>query len=608
MAESSGNTYDDTLVRDVLAHADIVNIISSYIQVDKRGKNHMALCPFHDDTTPSLTISEEKQIYKCFVCGEGGNAITFVMKYEKIPFYDAVRKVAELSGYYDPRLEKRAVSKPVDEEKEALYKCLEDLTLYYQLALQSEEGTEAMNYLASRGISEDIINKYRIGYAPQDGVNTCLFLQQKGHSLKSMDDTGISVMLGGNPTDKNRGRVIFPICNKDGRVVGYSARTLGKTDEAKYVNTSDTQIFHKSELLYNYHNAYPSTRLDGYLYIVEGFMDVIALEKIGISSAVALMGTALTKEHIALLRQVKVPVRICLDGDKAGLDATLKMSHLLEREGISHQVVNRDGDTRDLDEILSEEGKDALISAVTKLNDWLDFELSYYESMNKLQTSEDRSRLVMSLIPALDSVNDILVRNDYVNKLAAITGFSTKSISDAVNSFHNLPPTQKAHATGQKLENGQNQKALRRLNNIERNFTYEMLHFKEAIEYYNDNSIHFLNTMYREIANYLVDYIAAYPNWEVDYNDIINSIYMSEYLSEEEKGKLISDIGKIYDENRYGNNCSTKLLDDLKKNLDYTRDQINENDMLQNSVTGKSAKEKTRIYSNYQSKRHIDKS
>ncbi|MCD8204168.1 MAG: CHC2 zinc finger domain-containing protein, partial [Coprobacillus sp.] len=155
MAESSGNSYDESLVKDVLAHADIENVISSYINVEKRGKNHLALCPFHDDNAPSLTISEEKQIYKCFVCGEGGNAITFVMKYEKIPFMEAVRKVAELSGYYDPRLEKKTYSKPIDESKEALYKCLEDLTLYYQLALQSEEGIEATNYLASRGISED---------------------------------------------------------------------------------------------------------------------------------------------------------------------------------------------------------------------------------------------------------------------------------------------------------------------------------------------------------------------------------------------------------------------------------------------------------------------
>ncbi len=605
MAETGSKSYDEALVNDVLAHADIVNIISSYLEVQQKGKNYVALCPFHDDTVPSLSISKEKQIYKCFVCGEGGSAITFVMKYEKIPFMDAVRKVAELSGYHDERLEKKVTPRHVDETKEAYYKCLEDLTLYYQLALQSEEGREASDYLASRGISSDIIEKYRIGYAPTDGANTCLFLQKKGHSLKSMDELGISSMIGGSPTDKNRGRIIFPICDRDGRVVGYSARSLGKSDEAKYINTSETPIFHKTSLLYNYHNAYQSARLDGYVYIVEGFMDVIALEKVGIKSAVALMGTALTKEHIALLRQLKGEVRVCLDGDKAGLDASLKMSSELTKAGIPYRIVSRGGDQRDLDEILSEGGEDALIAASVNLKSRLDFALEYYESANALQTVEDRRKLVEYFLPLIDEISDSMEKGSYIDKLSKITGFTGKSITERVQDYH-----KSKHISGARPSRAMNEyllddKDVRRLILTEKEFAYQMLHSKEAIDFYSENNMHFYNKIHREIAEFLVDYASSHDN--VDYNSIVNFIYLSDQLSDDEKEELKSDIDRIYDEKGHNNVCSKELLKDLKKTIDKEMDTVHTQDVLRQAIIGKSSDEAARIYSDYQRNRKIDK-
>ena len=307
--------FDDSLITDVLEHADIAKIIGSFIPVIKVGRSYKAKCPFHDDTSPSMMISPEKKIFKCFVCGHGGSAISFVQQYLHISFFEAMKKVAELSGYSDPRLEKNVAKKASDPKREPLLKCLHDLTLYYQYALSTPEGKEGAEYLDKRNLTKEIRDKYKIGYAFKDGKATIDFLKSRGHSLKTIEDTGVSAMMNGAYFDKNQGRAIFPICDKDGNVIGYSARRIHDTDEAKYVNSPETYLFHKSSVLYNYHIAKEAARIKGCVYVCEGFMDVFALASIGEDNAVALMGTALTDEHIAMLRNLNVEIRLCLDGD-----------------------------------------------------------------------------------------------------------------------------------------------------------------------------------------------------------------------------------------------------------------------------------------------------
>ena len=285
--------FDPSLKDDVIKNADIVKVISAYQPLTQHGKEYIGLCPFHNDSSPSMHVSPSKRIFKCFACGTGGDAIGYVMKREGLSYFEAMKKVAEISGYHDPRLEDKQFNKPVDEAKVPLFKCLHDLTVYYQYALSTEEGKLALDYLDKRGLDSEIRNKYLLGYAFLDGEATIKYLQSKGHSLKTIEDVGIASISNGVYKDKNAGRVIFPILDKDGRVIGYSARTL-HNDDAKYVNTQGTALFYKSNVLYNYNVAKDKAHLDGYVYVLEGFMDVFALHKIGIDSAVALMGTALT--------------------------------------------------------------------------------------------------------------------------------------------------------------------------------------------------------------------------------------------------------------------------------------------------------------------------
>ncbi|MCF0107803.1 MAG: DNA primase, partial [Bacilli bacterium] len=391
--------FDDSLITDVLEHADIAKIIGSFIPVIKVGRSYKAKCPFHDDTSPSMMISPEKKIFKCFVCGHGGSAISFVQQYLHISFFEAMKKVAELSGYSDPRLEKNVAKKASDPKREPLLKCLHDLTLYYQYALSTPEGKEGAEYLDKRNLTKEIRDKYKIGYAFKDGKATIDFLKSRGHSLKTIEDTGVSAMMNGAYFDKNQGRAIFPICDKDGNVIGYSARRIHDTDEAKYVNSPETYLFHKSSVLYNYHIAKEAARIKGCVYVCEGFMDVFALASIGEDNAVALMGTALTDEHIAMLRNLNVEIRLCLDGDLPGQTAMMKASKKLEEAGLKCLIVDNHGSTKDPDEIINEDGKEALQAYINKLLTRVDFALNYFERSNPLKTNEEKKNLIKQFIP-----------------------------------------------------------------------------------------------------------------------------------------------------------------------------------------------------------------
>ena len=198
--------FNKSIAEDVLKHADIVQVISSYLPLIKQGKNYKAVCPFHDDTNPSLVVSPEKQFFKCFVCGTSGTAISFVQKYEKISYWEAIKKVCGIINYHPEGLESIAKPKKVDERKETLIKCLHDLSLYYQFALNTPEGKEGLDYFESRKLDAPLRNKYKLGYAYKDGKATINYLQKKGHSIKTIEDTGVAKMIStGNYADMNEG-------------------------------------------------------------------------------------------------------------------------------------------------------------------------------------------------------------------------------------------------------------------------------------------------------------------------------------------------------------------------------------------------------------------
>ena len=589
--------FDDSLINDVLKHADIVKVVSAYLPVIRKGKDYLAKCPFHDDTNPSMHISPELQIFKCFVCGTSGNAIGFVRKYEHLSFREAVKKVAEICDYHDPRLEDIHETKVVDPKRVPLIKCLHDLTVYYQYALNSPEGKAGLDYFNNRHLDANLRSKFMLGYAFKDGKATCRFLEEKGHSLKTIEDVGIASSNNGVYSDRNAGRVIFPIFDANGEVIGYSARRIADGPEAKYVNSPETYLFHKSNILYNFHNAKEKARIAGYIYVLEGFMDVFALYRIGIESCVATMGTALTTEHIRLLRSLNVEIRLCLDGDLPGQKATMEMANNLVANGLNVRIVDNQNSTKDPDEILNSDGALALNAYLNKLISRVDFILNYYKNTNPLQTTEQKTQLIQEFIPVLTAIRSQLELDSYINKLADITGYAPESIRNILRTARSRPEQTK-DIRQLIREYHPERKVLRRLEFAERELLYQMLRNPAAVTFYEQKIGGFYDETYRIIANYLIEY--AHQHQDFVPVDLISSLENSDL---EDKDVLINKISELYLERNHPNECNEELLSNLEQVIFQEKERIFESDTLEQSLEGKDPKEKARILADYNRRR-----
>ena len=587
--------YNKSIAEDVLKHADIVQVISSFLPLIKQGKNYKAVCPFHDDTNPSLVVSPEKQFFKCFVCGTSGTAISFVQKYEKCSYGEAIKKVCDIINYHPDGLETIARPKKVDERKESLIKCLHDLSLYYQFALNTPEGKEGLDYFDSRKLDAPIRNKYKLGYAYKDGKATINYLQKKGHSIKTIEDTGVAKMLSvGNYADMNEGRVVFPICDIDGNVVGFSARRLQNDDTAKYMNTPETYLFHKSSNLYNIHIAKDAAKLKGYIYICEGFMDVFALSKIGIDAAVAIMGTALTNEHIQILRSLNVEIRLCLDGDLAGQSAMMKISKVLSKAGLRYRVVDNQGSSKDPDEILNEDGKEALEEYLNKLVSQVDFALNYYSRTNPLKTIDEKKALIKEFLPILSKINSQIELDTYLRKLEKITGFDVESIRSVVRKARLSTADDNAQVADQVMEDYHpEKKELQRLLTAERELLYQMTKNKAAVAFYEEKVPGFYDDFYRTVANFVIEYAANH-----EMMDDVGLLSLLETSDLENKEKIIRDLVSIYSET-HPQKCTDELLNNLLETIVSERKRISEEDVLSQSLEGKSELEKARIINEF---------
>lgn len=585
--------FDDTLVNDVLKHSDIVKVIQAYLPLVRKGKDYLAKCPFHDDTNPSMHISPEKQIFKCFVCGTSGNAIGFVMKYEHLSFKEALKKVAEICDFHDPRLDGINEAKVIDPRRVPLVKCLKDLATYYQYSLNSPEGKAGLDYFETRHLDVNMRNKFLLGYAFKDGKATCRFLQEKGHSLKTIEDIGIASSINGVYSDRNQGRAIFPIMDANGEVVGFSARRLGNGPEAKYVNSPETYLFHKSNILYNYHNAKEKAHIAGYVYVLEGFMDVYALYRIGIESCVAIMGTALTAEHIRLLRALNVEIRLCLDGDLPGQKATMDIATNLVNNGLTVRIVDNQNSSKDPDEILNSDGEMALNAYLNKLISRVDFVLNYYQNTNPLKTPEQKTQLINEFIPVLLGIKSTLELDTYINKLASITGFAPEAIKNLLKNIRNKPknPDEYRNAI---LELHPERKILRRLFTAEHELLYQMLLNPSAVAFYEAKVGGFYDETYRSIANYLIEYAKIHENFVP--RDLIASLEASNL---EDKEQLINKISELYLERNHPNVCNQTLLENLHSVIEQEKEKIFEKDTLEQSLEGKDEMVKARILSEH---------
>ena len=349
-------------INEVKEKADIVDIIGQYVKLEKKGSDFIGLCPFHDDTNPSLSVSPSKKIFKCFSCNVGGNAISFLEKYKKIPFMEAYREVARtvnIEVAITPK--ERLIQKNLK-----YYKILETSTEFYQFYLNNtKEGEIALKYLHNRGLNTNIINRFKIGLSGSDNDNLFKYLSEKDFSPLDMVEIGV-VQSTTNYYDTFRKRIIFPITDLDGYHVGFSGRVyLPDSDEAKYVNSRENVVFKKGQILYNYHEAFNEIKANNHVFLFEGFMDVIAAFRAGIENAVASMGTNLTNQQIQALKRITNNITICFDGDIPGIEATKRAITLLINNKMNVKVAQIPNGL-DPDDYLNKHGEDKLNEFLTK--------------------------------------------------------------------------------------------------------------------------------------------------------------------------------------------------------------------------------------------------
>ncbi|MCQ2792354.1 MAG: DNA primase [Bacilli bacterium] len=586
---------DKSLIDEISKKADIVTVVGSYLNLVKKGRMYVALCPFHDDSNPSLQVNPERNTFHCWVDGHSGNAISFVMQYEHVNFIEAVKKVADIIGYDDPRLHEKTYVKKIDDNLVPLIKCIDDLNLFYEYSLTSEEGKDAIDYLNKRHISSEAIKKFHIGYSLKDGIKTIKFLQSKGHSLKTIEDIGVTTNLGENTHDNNQGRLTFALLDNVGQVVGFSARHLNDGDGPKYVNSPETKLFTKGKIFYNFYQAKDIAKNERCIYLLEGFMDVIALDKIDVNNAIALMGTALSKDHIQVLKKLNVEVRLCLDGDLPGQEASMRILPLLLNNNIETRIVNNLNDERDPDEILNENGADALKKYLNNLLSPFDFIINFYKNSKKLDTAEEKKKLIARFLPLLLATNSQLEFDDYIYKLADVTGFSFNAIKKAVANARNKKTNNEIE-----IDEGVNpsnlisifhpeRKELRRLEKAEREILYHMLTKEDAITFYEKNIEYFYTDIYRDIANYILDYRSR--NSGINLSGLISDIEMKGATNKE---KVKQELNNLINE-KIHLKFSNKLLNNCQKVIEKEKKIIYRKEKIAKATEGKTEEEKARI-------------
>lgn len=515
-------------IKNIQNSANIAEIISSYISLEKKGKNYFGVCPFHDDHNPSMSVNVEKGIFTCFVCHKTGTVFTFVQDYLNIPFLEAVKVVADkigitLSAGY------KTVSK-YDKHYEAL-----DLAIkFYQNNLRSSEGTEAREYLNKRGINDEIIDEFNIGFAPKNYDTIVKLLTSKGFDENTLLETGL---INRNNTlyDIFRDRITFPIHNARGNPVGFSARIYKNIDEAKYVNTKETVIFKKGEILFNYHRAQNEARRLKYLVVVEGQMDAIRLYASGIKNVVATMGTALTSYHADLLKKTNVKIILCMDNDAAGEMATLKNGEILESVGCDLSVL-RITDAKDPDEYILKHSKEEFIDALDHATTFFDFKMKLLKKDKNLNKVDDVSKYINQVIKELNKSSDEVLIDLIVNKLVEEFNIDKNVLLNKIIKVES-PKAVKIEATPKKK--------ISKNHRLASTLLYYMMNDVKYIKLYEQELSYIPEKKYMDIAN---DILAFYLKY--------NYINIADFITNEIESDYYNDVLDIID-----SNIDTELID-----------------------------------------------
>lgn len=420
------NKFDNDIVNEIRNKVDIVDVISSYLPLSQKGKNFFGVCPFHDDTNPSMSVSREKQIYRCFSCGASGNVFSFIMDYEHISFKETLNLLATKAGIQLKGL--KIDTKPDKNQK--FYEIYDLSNKYFQNNIQTNYGKKAKAYLSGREINEEMIKDYGIGLSLDKTDDLVSLLQKKGYDLNTLNQIG----LASYDKDLYISRIMFPLKDLNGRIVGFSGRRYDGKKEDKYINTKQTSIFHKGNLLYNYSDSKESVRQKNQVIVMEGFMAVIRASTIGVKNAVALMGTAMTKEQADLIKRLSRNVVLMFDGDDAGRKATLTNGEELEKLGLDVKVAELSGGL-DPDDFILKNGKDEFTSLINNAINFSDYKIKLLKSNVNLNSEEEIAEYINKVLLETSKINDEIRRELMLKTLAKEFDIGYNTLEKRLQSF-----------------------------------------------------------------------------------------------------------------------------------------------------------------------------
>lgn len=499
---------NDNEIENIRKNANIVDVIRSYLPLTEKGKNYFGVCPFHEDHSPSMSVSEEKQIYKCFSCGAAGNVFTFVRDYENVSFLEAVKIVAEKCG-----LTFKGIITPQKKKSHVLEYEIMNLALkYYQNNLNTEYGVVAKEYLKKRGIDEQIIKEFDLGLALDINHPLHPLLTSKKYSIDMISSLGLINQKDNMIYDTFQNRILFPIHNLEGDVVGFTGRIYDDSKQAKYLNSKESVIFKKGNILFNYHRAKEEIKRKKEIIIVEGNMDAIRLFSVGIKNVVALMGTSLTKEQVDIIKNTRSKVILMFDNDDAGEIATFNNGNILEANGITPFIVRLSGE-KDPDEYIIKNGFEAMLNNIENPIYFLDFKLKYLKKNKDLSKTNDLVSYIKEMLDSIKDIQDDLTKELTIKKMSEEYDVPLELLKNELSKIET--PKKKIIEKEKTLE----KKALLKYDIAAQSILYFMMNDKIYIERFKKELGYFTVRKYRNIANEILYFYEK--NKEIELSDFI---------------------------------------------------------------------------------------
>ncbi|GEP78528.1 DNA primase [Staphylococcus carnosus] len=559
---------EQSVINGIKDKTDILDIVSEYVKLEKRGRNYIGLCPFHDEKTPSFTVSEDKQICHCFGCKKGGNVFQFTQEIRGVSFVEAVKELGERVNIKVDVGESGAQNQIASDDLMMIkmHELMEDY--YHYILMKTVEGEEALNYLKSRGFTEELLNERKIGYAPDSSHFCHDFLQKKGYDIELAYEAGLLSRNEENFSyyDRFRDRIMFPLNNAQGRTVGYSGRTY-KNQEPKYLNSPETPIFQKRKLLYNIDRARRTIRQKNELILLEGFMDVIKADQAGVKQVVASMGTQISQEHTSFIRKLTSNVTLLFDGDFAGQEATLKTGQSLLQEGMNVFVVQMPS-KMDPDEYITKYGQEAF-------KNYLDHErkafVLYKVNLHKDEIEHNDMAYEKYLKEITDDIS--LMQSGILQKkvLQDVSELFKVSFDSLINEVAMHSPQTPQNYSSQGTNFSTDPKQYTKKEDAERKLLKHFMFNKDVFLEFNEEleAEDFTNSQFQSIFNILHDYYA-----ENDHYDLSTALLYSN--QEGDREALISLENLLLNRNPYEHEVQDYLNIITENRNDETPESLNE--------------------------------